>query len=74
MSYIIPTDPALEELRRQLRDNEITLYDYKRARAQLTEPPERQCDTPGCHRTADRMDRDKALCSACAMIARNKRR
>lgn len=74
MTHLLTTDPALEELRRQLRDGEITYPQYKAALRTLPEPEERLCDTTGCLRTADRMERGKALCSVCAMIARNARK
>jgi hypothetical protein len=74
MTHILQPDIALEELRRQLRDGEITYQQYKVALRTLPEPDERLCDTTGCLRTADRMDRGKALCSVCAMVARNARK
>lgn len=67
--HILPVD----ELRRQFDAGEITREYYETMRATQPQPAERLCDTPGCHRTADRMDRGKALCSVCCQKAKNLR-
>lgn len=74
MTHLIVADPALDELRRQLRDGEITLYDYKKARATLTEPAPQLCATPGCTREAHAIERGKPTCAVCGMRARNARK
>lgn len=68
--HILPVD----ELRRQFESGEISKDYYESMRATQPAPPPRLCDTPGCHRTADRMDRGKALCSVCCLIATGKRK
>lgn len=74
MTHFLTTDPALEELRRQLRDGEITLFDYKRARATLVEPAPVMCATPGCTREAHSVERGVPHCAVCGPKARNGRR
>jgi hypothetical protein len=74
MTHILVGDPALEELRRQLRDGEITYPQYKAALRTLPEPDERVCDTPGCNRTAHSVQRGRALCAVCGLTDRNARR
>jgi hypothetical protein len=68
--HILPVD----ELRRQFEAGEISKEYYEAMRGTQPEPAERLCDTPGCRRTADRMDRGLALCSVCCLIAVGKRR
>ena len=74
MTHLIIPDPALEELRRQLRENEITLHDYKRARALLIEPAPVLCSTPGCGREAHTIERGQGVCGVCGLRARSQRR
>ena len=75
MTHILQPTVTLEELRRQLRENEITLYAYKQAeRAAMVEPEAEACSTDGCNRDASRIERGRALCAVCAQVERNKRR
>jgi hypothetical protein len=67
--HLLPVD----ELRRQFDAGEIDQTTYIAMRGTRPEPAERLCDIPGCHRTADRMDRGKALCSVCCQKAKNQR-
>lgn len=75
MTHILTIgDPALDELRRQLREGEITLEQYKAAFRTLPQPDEHACDTPGCNRTAHSVQRGRALCAVCGLTERNSRR
>ena len=74
MTHIITPDLALEELRRQLRENEITYHDYKVALRTLPQPDEQLCAAEGCTRPAHSIERGRALCAVCAMRERNTRR
>jgi hypothetical protein len=70
MTHLLPVD----ELRRQFEAGEIDRAYYEAMRGTRPEPAERVCDTPRCTRTADRMDRGKALCSVCCTKAETARR
>jgi len=73
MHLITQTDAPLEELRRQLREHEITYDQYKTAFRTLPEPAETLCDV--CkHRPAFVVQRGQRCCSVCALVERNKRR
>lgn len=75
MTHLIATShPALEELRRQLRENEITRDQYKAAERGLVEPEPTLCDTEGCGREASRIERGRTLCAVCGLKARTARR
>jgi hypothetical protein len=72
MAYLIAPDPALEELRRQLRENEITMFAYKKAAAGLVEPSPPNC-ARGCGREASRIESGVPVCEVCATVARRRR-
>lgn len=74
MTYIFTAHPALEELRRQLRENEITRDQYKAAERALVEPEPTLCDTEGCGREAYTVERGKRRCAVCGLKARAARR
>ena len=74
MTHIITPTLTLDELRRQLRETEITYHDYKIALRTLPQPDEQLCDAAGCTRVAHSVQRGRALCAACAMRERNERR
>ena len=59
------SDLALEELRRQLRDSEITYQEYKQALRTIPEPGETRCQRPRCNRPALIVRDGVALCSSC---------
>jgi hypothetical protein len=73
MTYLIIPNPGLEELRRQLRESEITYAQYRATLRTLPEPPPVLCAT-GCGREAHSIERGKPLCGMCGLQARSRRR
>jgi len=70
---LIQSDPALDELRRKLRESEITYAQYKADLRTLPEPPTVWCET--CkRRPASQLSRGVATCEVCALQARTARR
>jgi len=74
MHLLTQTDQPLEELRRQLRENEVTYAQYKAALRELPEPPPVMCATPGCNREAHSIERGVPVCAVYGLKARNGRR
>jgi hypothetical protein len=66
--HLLTPDPALEELRRQLRDGEITYVQYKAALRTLPEPGERMCQRERCNRPALVVEDGVALCGVCQRL------
>lgn len=71
--HILMSDMPLEELRRQLRDGEITYSQYKTALRVLPEPAPVMCAN-GCGREAHSIERGRAVCAVCGLVRRNARR
>lgn len=72
--HLIQSDPALEELRRRLRDGEITYSDYKADLRTLPEPPIVWCETCKRRPASQLNNRGVATCEICALQARTARR
>lgn len=74
MHLLIQSDPALDELRRKLREGDITYAQYKATLPTLPEPPIVWCEACKRRPASHTNNRGVATCEVCALQARTARR